>query len=211
MIFLRLNLFFGLTLIYIYCVTPFFGSASYYSILILKGKKVIASFFNRTIAPTSLFFLFGGLLRFNLLGNIPFTIVPTMFYSVTVTVRLVFWMRLIITGALTNYYKLVGHLLPYGCPIGLFVLLPLIELLSQVLRPITLAIRISTNLAAGHILVFIFRYFGLLLPGTGKVLLRTVVLTLQGLELVISILQAYIFVALLVMYLVESTDTVRIS
>ncbi len=79
------------------------------------------------------------------------------------------------------------------------------------LRPITLAIRISTNLAAGHILVFIFRYFGLLLPGTGKVLLRTVVLTLQGLELVISILQAYIFVALLVIYLVESTDTVRVS
>ncbi|MCA9750085.1 MAG: F0F1 ATP synthase subunit A, partial [Romboutsia sp.] len=53
-------------------------------------------------------------------------------------------------------------MLPYGSPVGLILFLPLVEIFSQIIRPFTLMIRLSTNLSAGHIMMYIFSYFTLL-------------------------------------------------
>lgn len=133
-----------------------------------------------------------------------------MFYSFTITIRLVLWLSLIISNFARLYYNFISHLLPFGTPGPLIILLPLIEILSQLLRPITLAIRLRTNLCAGHILVFIFSYFYNLLPSTFRFMgITPIIVALQILELGIRMLQAYIFTALLIMYFSESQDLLK--
>jgi len=153
--------------------------------------------------------VFRILVAFNLLGNIPFTNVPTMFYGFTFTLRLTVWLRLIVSNVIRQYYQFVRHLLPFGTPGPLMLLLPLIEILSQLLRPLTLAVRLRTNLCAGHILVFIFSYFFNLLPRRTFMGITLIIVGLQLLELAISVLQAYIFVALLRMYFTEREELIE--
>lgn len=93
-------------------------------------------------------------------------------------------------------------MLPYGSPLGLMLVLPLIELFSQFIRPFTLMIRLSTNLSSGHIMMYMFSFFSL--SSLTLTLSVSVVLGLLFvLELIISCLQAYIFSSLVYMYYVE--------
>ena len=94
-------------------------------------------------------------------------------------------------------------MLPYGSPIGLMLLLPLIEVFSQIIRPFTLIIRLRTNLSSGHIMMYIFSYFTLLSSSLSP-FIYVVLCTLFVLELCISALQAYIFVSLLALYVNET-------
>jgi F0F1-type ATP synthase membrane subunit a len=70
-------------------------------------------------------------------------------------------------------------------------------------------VRLRTNLAAGHIIGYIFSYFMLLLPAAGILRLNAVVVGLLLLELFISMLQAYIFVSLLNLYALEAEESLR--
>jgi len=154
---------------------------------------------------TALFFY---LVIINVLGNIVRVLTPTLFYRFSVSLALILWIRLIVTSILSFYEELRAHFLPYGAPrIALAILLPLIELLSIIIRPLILRIRISTNLAAGHILLLIIRYFGTLLPGVLTPLVVMTIVLLFILEVAISIIQAYIFVTLLKLYFAEIRES----
>jgi F0F1-type ATP synthase membrane subunit a len=61
----------------------------------------------------------------------------------------------------TQLSAFFAHLIPFGAPIFLSFLLPLVELFRQLIRPLTLMIRLSTNLSAGHIMLYMFSYFSL--------------------------------------------------
>ena len=92
---------------------------------------------------------------------------------------------------------------PKGAPLWIIVLLPIVEFISIMLRPLILVVRLATNLAAGHILLFIFSYFATLLPASSPAL-GALLAALFVMEFFISILQAYIFTTLLSLY-VEDT------
>jgi F0F1-type ATP synthase membrane subunit a len=94
-------------------------------------------------------------------------------------------------------------MLPYGAPVSLMIFLPIIEVFSQLIRPFTLMVRISTNLSAGHIIMYMFSYFTLLSKALAPFIM-TVISVLFVLELAISLLQAYIFVSLLALYFNET-------
>jgi F-type H+-transporting ATPase subunit a len=109
---------------------------------------------------------------------------------------------------LGGYFK--NTLFPPGAPIFLYVLLTPIELISNfVARPLTLAVRLFANMLAGHIILTIifitihaFLTFGRGLP-IGLVALAASPL-LVGFELVVGILQAYIFTILTAVYIGSS-------
>ena len=82
---------------------------------------------------------------------------------------------------------------------ALSLFLPIVELFSQIIRPFTLIIRLRTNLSAGHIIIYMFSYFTLLSSVLSPVLYAVLVI-LFILELCISVLQAYIFVLLTMIY-----------
>ena len=94
-------------------------------------------------------------------------------------------------------------MLPYGAPSTLIIFLPLVEIFSQIIRPLTLTIRFSTNLSAGHIMIFMFSYFAMLSSVLAP-FLYVVLLVLLTLEVIIAILQSYIFFTLLGLYLNET-------
>jgi F-type H+-transporting ATPase subunit a len=136
-------------------------------------------------------------------GNIPLQAVPTQYYSFTLTISLLFWVPIMVRVCYTDFKNFFAHLLPYGSPAGLIFFLPLIEGFSQIIRPFTLMIRLRTNLAAGHIIMFMFSYFTLL-SDLLVFPLYVVLYLLFFLELAISALQAYIFVSLLSLYVTET-------
>lgn len=85
------------------------------------------------------------------------------------------------------------------------VLLPIVEFTSIMLRPLILVVRLATNLAAGHILLFIFSYFATLLP-VASPLIGILLAVLFIIEFFISILQAYIFINLLTLYIEDTLE-----
>ena len=105
--------------------------------------------------------------------------------------------------SLTQLKRFVAHLFPYGSPLPLLVILPLVELFSQIIRPLTLIIRLRTNLSSGHIMVYMFSYFTLL-SALLSPFIYVVLYILVVLEFFISLLQAYIFVSLVSLYITET-------
>ena len=181
----------------------FFSAFTRFETLKYLISQVLSSAVNSLVCKVIFFCLFVFFASINLCGNIPLQAIPTQYYSFTVTISLLFWVPIIVSVCLTDFKNFFAHLLPYGSPVGLILLLPLIEGFSQLIRPFTLIIRLRTNLAAGHIIMFMFSYFTLLsdyliLP------LYIVLYLLFFLELAISLLQAYIFVSLLSLYVSET-------
>ena len=92
----------------------------------------------------------------------------------------------------------------------MIVLLPIVEFISIMLRPLILVVRLATNLAAGHILLFIFSYFAGMLPAASP-FIGILLGVLFIMEFFISILQAYIFVNLLTLYIEDTIHTVNVK
>jgi F0F1-type ATP synthase membrane subunit a len=136
-----------------------FSSASRFSTVHSSFKSVVYSIIKSPVGKFVLTLLLTALIIANSTGNLPHSTVFSMFYSVVLSLSLIFWLPLIITTFKSQFKTFTAHLLPYGSPYPLFILLPVIELFSLTIRPFTLVIRLSTNLAAGHIMMFIFSYF----------------------------------------------------
>ena len=177
-------------------------SSRFYSLKSLILDTIYLSFRSNVIKYL-LFFLFIIFFFVNLIGNIPLNSIPTIFYSVTLTIRILFWVPLIICVSFTQLKDFLAHILPYGSPVGLILFLPLVEIFSQIIRPLTLIIRLRTNLSSGHIIIYIFSYFTLL-SSVLSPFIYVVLYVLFFLELAISILQAYIFVSLISLYVNET-------
>uniref|UniRef100_A0AB39A6C9 F-ATPase protein 6 n=1 Tax=Asplanchna sp. TaxID=3231738 RepID=A0AB39A6C9_9BILA len=138
-------------------------------------------------------------------ANIPMFFVPTMFYSYVLFNALVFWVPIVGYALVTNFKGFMSHMLPYGAPVGLMLFLPLVEIFSQIIRPLTLTIRFATNLSAGHIMMFMFSYFAVLSAALSP-LLYIVLFVLLIMEIFIAFLQSYIFLTLLGLYLTETIE-----
>ena len=138
-----------------------------------------------------------------IISNFPIFSVPIIFYSYVLIHALFFWIPLISFGLFRDFKGIVAHILPYGAPTGLIIILPLVEIFSQLIRPLTLTIRFATNLSAGHIIMFIFSYFSILSSALAP-FLYIVLTVLLFIEVFIAFLQAYIFITLLGLYLSET-------
>ena len=159
-----------------------------------QGKRVYTPLF------VALFFSF---FRLNILGNIPGFLTPRMIYFFSASIRILLWLALMVVVFNTQLKSFVSHILPFGSPMALSLLLPLIELFSHLIRPLTLIIRLSTNLSSGHIILYIFSFFSV--SSTLLTLSLSLVLGLLFLlEIGISALQAYIFTSLSLMYIRET-------
>lgn len=136
-------------------------------------------------------------------ANVPLFTMPMMFYSYVLFNALLFWIPIIGFGLYHNFKGIVSHMLPYGAPTALMLFLPLVEIFSQIIRPLTLTIRFATNISAGHIMMFMFSYFSMLSSALAP-FLYVVLTLLLILEVCIAFLQSYIFVTLLRLYFRET-------
>jgi F-type H+-transporting ATPase subunit a len=144
--------------------------------------------------------LWGVLFLLNLRGLVPYGWAFSINPVSNLFIMVIFWfsLRLFVyfRGGLNLTYRGWAHLLPTGTPIFLWGVLPLIELISQFLRPITLTLRLRANLIAGHVLVFLRGQLGVVLGGLGY-------LILLPFEMMVSLVQRVVVYLLLLSYYSE--------
>nr|AHC03901.1 ATP synthase F0 subunit 6 [Curaeus forbesi] len=147
------------------------------------------------------------LLLINLLGLLPYTFTPTTQLSMNLALAFPLWLATLLTGLRNQPSTSLAHLLPEGTPTPLIPALILIETTSLLIRPLALGVRLTANLTAGHLLIQLISTATTTLFSTMPLvsLLTFVVLFLLTiLEVAVAMIQAYVFVLLLSLYLQEN-------
>nr|YP_009257093.1 ATP synthase F0 subunit 6 [Sinibotia reevesae]ANG08470.1 ATP synthase F0 subunit 6 [Sinibotia reevesae] len=147
------------------------------------------------------------LITINMLGLLPYTFTPTTQLSLNMGFAVPLWLATVIIGMRNQPTVALGHLLPEGTPIPLIPVLIIIETISLFIRPLALGVRLTANLTAGHLLIqLIATAVFVLLPmmPTVAILTATVLFLLTLLEVAVAMIQAYVFVLLLSLYLQEN-------
>ncbi len=145
--------------------------------------------------------LFVFILFSNLLGLIPGTYTVTSQIIVTAVFALTVYTISIVMGFILHGVKFLGILVPPGTPGWLLPLMIPIELVSQLARPISLAVRLFANMTAGHTILGVL--FGLAIGGGLLIgwLPFAFTIAMNGLEVGIAFIQAYIFTTLTCVYI----------
>nr|ARU09694.1 ATP synthase subunit 6 [Lutjanus argentimaculatus] len=147
------------------------------------------------------------LITLNMLGLLPYTFTPTTQLSLNMGLAVPLWLATIIIGMRNQPTIALGHLLPEGTPTLLIPVLIIIETISLFIRPLALGVRLTANLTAGHLLIQLIATAAfVLLPlmPTVAILTATLLFLLTLLEVAVAMIQAYVFVLLLSLYLQEN-------
>nr|YP_008994673.1 ATP synthase F0 subunit 6 [Polyplectron germaini]AGX00712.1 ATP synthase F0 subunit 6 [Polyplectron germaini] len=147
------------------------------------------------------------LLLINLLGLLPYTFTPTTQLSMNMALALPLWLATLLIGLRNQPSISLGHLLPEGTPTPLIPALILIETTSLLIRPLALGVRLTANLTAGHLLIQLISTATItLLPMMPSIsaLTALILFLLTILEVAVAMIQAYVFVLLLSLYLQEN-------
>ena len=139
-----------------------------------------------------------GLLPFGIVGLHGFTV--TSHIIVTFAMALVVFIGVTIIGIVKHKLHFFSFFVPQGVPMAMVPLLVPIEVLSYLARPVTLALRLFANMMAGHTMLAVFGGFVALLGVFGFAPFLVIV-ALMALELVVALLQAYVFTILTCLYL----------
>nr|ACH82149.1 ATPase subunit 6 [Serinus leucopygius] len=147
------------------------------------------------------------LLLINLLGLLPYTFTPTTQLSMNLALAFPLWLATLLTGLRNQPSATLGHLLPEGTPTPLIPALILIETTSLLIRPLALGVRLTANLTAGHLLIQLISTATMALLSTMpmvSLLTLLILFLLTILEVAVAMIQAYVFVLLLSLYLQEN-------
>nr|YP_010636366.1 ATP synthase F0 subunit 6 [Cyphocaris challengeri]WBQ48836.1 ATP synthase F0 subunit 6 [Cyphocaris challengeri] len=140
----------------------------------------------------------------NVLGMVPYIFTASSHMVFTLSLALPLWLALMLYGWLNNYSSLLIHLIPQGTPVILMPFMVIIELISALIRPLTLAIRLAANMIAGHLLMVLLSSSFLTLPAISFIILTPSLVLLSLLEIAVAFIQAYVFSVLITLYLAES-------
>nr|YP_009182810.1 ATP synthase F0 subunit 6 [Oreoglanis jingdongensis]AKO72130.1 ATP synthase F0 subunit 6 [Oreoglanis jingdongensis] len=147
------------------------------------------------------------ILTLNILGLLPYTFTPTTQLSLNMGLAVPLWLATVVIGLRNQPTAALGHLLPEGTPALLIPILIIIETISLFIRPLALGVRLTANLTAGHLLIQLISTATITLAPTMTtvaMLTATLLVLLTLLEVAVAIIQAYVFVLLLSLYLQEN-------
>jgi F-type H+-transporting ATPase subunit a len=156
--------------------------------------------------------LFVFILIANLIGNIPYNFTVTTSLIVSIGLSFTIFIGVTLLGLIVKKLSFFSTFVPDGTPLGLVPLLATIELVSYSARAFSLGIRLFANLVAGHSLLKILSTF-LLKFFNSEIFIAIIALVpfsifvaLCGLELAVSIIQAYVFIVLTCSYIRDSLE-----
>nr|BAR45776.1 adenosine triphosphatase subunit 6 [Scopelarchoides danae] len=147
------------------------------------------------------------LMTLNMLGLLPYTYTPTTQLSLNLGLAVPLWLATVLIGLRNEPTHALAHLLPEGTPTPLIPVLIIIETISLFIRPLALGVRLTANLTAGHLLMQLIATAAfVLLPlmPTVAILTGIILFLLTLLEVAVALIQAYVFVLLLSLYLQEN-------
>nr|QOC70764.1 ATP synthase F0 subunit 6 [Tetraclita squamosa squamosa] len=147
--------------------------------------------------------LFLFILINNVFGLMPYTFTSTAHIAMTLSMALTIWLIFMLYGWINNTNHMFAHLVPLGTPIVLMPFMVLIETISNIIRPITLSVRLAANLTAGHLLLILL---GESMVNNKMIIIITVTMAqfaLMTLEAAVAVIQAYVFATLSTLYASE--------
>nr|YP_010936681.1 ATP synthase F0 subunit 6 [Nesidiocoris poppiusi]WKW91651.1 ATP synthase F0 subunit 6 [Nesidiocoris poppiusi] len=136
----------------------------------------------------------------NMLGLMPYVFTSSSHLVFTLTMALPMWVSVMLFGWISNYQSMFAHLVPSGTPALLMPFMVLIETISNLIRPGSLAVRLTANMIAGHLLMSLL---GNNMTSSSAYVMPMIFLVQVGLmmfEAAVSIIQAYVFSVLTTLY-----------
>nr|YP_009511966.1 ATP synthase F0 subunit 6 [Aristaeomorpha foliacea]AXI97893.1 ATP synthase F0 subunit 6 [Aristaeomorpha foliacea] len=149
--------------------------------------------------------LFSLIVFNNFLGLLPYIFTSTSHLVMTLALALPLWIAFMIFGWINHTQHMFAHLVPQGTPSALMPFMVLIETISNVIRPGTLAVRLAANMIAGHLLLTLLGSTG---PSLSTTLVSFLILSqvlLLILESAVAVIQSYVFAVLSTLYASEVT------
>ena len=146
------------------------------------------------------FTLFLFILMANLFGMLPYSFTVTSHIAVTFAMALMVFVLVTVLAFMKHGLHFLGFFVPKGVPWPMLFLLVPIEVLSYLIRPISLSVRLFANMTAGHTMLKVFGGF-VVKMGIFGVLPLALIVVLTPLEVLIACLQAYVFTVLTCLYL----------
>jgi len=140
--------------------------------------------------------IFYFVLIINIIGLVPYIFTTTAHIIFTLILAFPFWISIVLFRITQQTNHFLRHLVPLRTPLPLSQFIVLIELTRQIIRPITLSVRLAANITAGHILIALARS-----PITFITARRSVLIILIILETAVAVIQAYVFTILTCIYL----------
>nr|ASN65893.1 ATP synthase F0 subunit 6 [Omus cazieri] len=165
-----------------------------------KEFKTLLGPFNHKGSTILFISLFSLILFNNFMGLFPYIYTSSSHLSMTLSLALPLWLSFMLFGWINNTQHMFMHLVPQGTPSILMPFMVCIETISNIIRPMTLAVRLAANMIAGHLLLT-------LLGNTGPVMSSSIIsfliimqILLLMLEFAVSIIQSYVFAILSTLY-----------
>ena len=159
-----------------------------------------------------IFTLFVTILMGNVLGLLPYSFTYTSHLIVTAALALMVFLVVVVLGVVNHGTHFFSIFMPPGVPWWLVPLVLPLEIVSFMIRPITLSVRLFANMMAGHLMLKVFAGFSVAMAGMGALgfmgalgpMLFNAVLT--GFELMIALIHAYVFSVLSCLYLKDTVE-----
>nr|AXS66174.1 ATP synthase F0 subunit 6 [Curculionoidea sp. 31 KM-2017] len=174
------------------------------SIILHKEFKILVKtppFKGMTILFCSMFTI---IMLNNFMGLFPYIFTSSSHLSFTFSLSIPFWTAFMLFGWLNHTIHMFSHLVPQGAPNLLLPFLVIIESISNLIRPGTLAIRLTANMIAGHLLISLLSNSGTSLPTNLISFLIITQIALLSLETAVAIIQSYVFSILSCLYSSET-------
>nr|YP_010990595.1 ATP synthase F0 subunit 6 [Nisia atrovenosa]WOW98922.1 ATP synthase F0 subunit 6 [Nisia atrovenosa] len=182
----------------------FMKNNRWFMIFILIKKKLINEFKSIIInkqpilKTISLFFF---IILMNITSLFPFTFTPTGHILISASLAIPIWLMNISFMITNKKIKLLSHMIPSGTPSILMPFMVIIETIGLMIRPLSLSVRLSANLIAGHLIMILINSNKLSII---SMLILYIQLLMMTFELAISTIQAYVFSTISMLYSSES-------
>nr|QXT60040.1 ATP synthase membrane subunit 6 [Phyllaphis fagi] len=155
--------------------------------MLFKSKKIKS--------PSFLFIsLFMFILFNNFIGLFPYVFSSSSHMVFSMTLAMPFWLFFIIMSIMKNTKNMVAHLIPLNTPMLLAPFMTIIETMSIIIRPFSLAIRLTANMIAGHLLMTLLNSNSLI------IIILMIQMFLMTFELCVTFIQSYVFSILASLY-----------
>nr|QXG19078.1 ATP synthase F0 subunit 6 [Drosophila anomalata] len=144
--------------------------------------------------------LFSLILFNNFMGLFPYIFTSTSHLTLTLSLALPLWLCFMLYGWINHTQHMFAHLVPQGTPAILMPFMVCIETISNIIRPGTLAVRLTANMIAGHLLLTLLGNTG---PSMSCMLVTFLLIgqiALLILESAVAMIQSYVFAVLSTLY-----------
>lgn len=165
--------------------------------LSLLNKKV--NIINFLILLTIFLFIFFN----NFIGLFPYIFTSSTHIRFSFSLSFNIWLIFILFGWINFSFNIFFHLTPQNTPFILIPFIVIIESIRNIIRPLTLSIRLSANIIAGHLLITLINDHIKNLDILFNIFPFFIQLILIILEISVSIIQSYVFSILITLYLKE--------